>query len=339
MFAMILAALLIFLLTGQMSIFQGTFHIYTFMEDSGGMSDNAAVRLNGIPVGHVAGVTLTGSRNPNQTVRIAMEIESKYLDDIPLDSKAAISASNLLGDKFINITRGVSPKHVEPGGDIASLQTQDIPELMAQSSNLLAQLQTIIGRVDGLLTIVENGQGNVGKLIKDDSLYNRLNATAAELEQLVNDVKNSNGTISHLLYDNTLYEDIRRPVERLDNMLEYVQQGKGNVGKAVYDTALYDEARASLAEAKQLLDNLNAGKGTAGKLLTDDELYRQLNLITEKVNLAMERINSGQGTIGQLMVNPSLYDSATAATKELQTFMADFRNNPKKFLRIRLALF
>ena len=49
--------------------------------------------------------------------------------------------------------------------------------------------------------MVESGQGNIGKLIKDDTLYDRANATAGEVEQLVKDVKNSNGTISHLLYD------------------------------------------------------------------------------------------------------------------------------------------
>ncbi len=73
------------------------------------------------------------------------------------------------------------PKHVEPGGEIQSLQTQDIPEILAQSSSLLRSSRPFSGRVDGLLTIVENGQGNIGKLIKDDTLYDRLNATAGEV--------------------------------------------------------------------------------------------------------------------------------------------------------------
>ena len=131
-----------------------------------------------------------------------------------------------------------------------SLPTQDIPEILAQSSSLLAQFQTILGRVDGLLAVVESGQGNIGKLIKDDTLYDRLNATAGEVEQLVKDVKNSNGTISHLLYDDALYNDIRKPIQRLDDMLAQVQQGKGTVGKLLYDPQLYDEARATIAEAK-----------------------------------------------------------------------------------------
>jgi phospholipid/cholesterol/gamma-HCH transport system substrate-binding protein len=88
-----------------------------------------------------------------------------------------------------------------------------------------------------------------------------------------------------------------------------------------------------------MLDNLNAGKGTAGKLLTDDQIYNQLNLIAQKVNTAIDKVNSGQGTIGQLLVNPQLYDSLNGATREMDLLVKDVRANPKKFLRIKLALF
>jgi phospholipid/cholesterol/gamma-HCH transport system substrate-binding protein len=88
-----------------------------------------------------------------------------------------------------------------------------------------------------------------------------------------------------------------------------------------------------------MLENLNAGKGLAGKVLTDDQIYTQLTLITQKVNTAIDKINSGQGTIGQLVVNPQLYDAMTGATRELDALVKDVRANPKKFLRIKLAIF
>jgi phospholipid/cholesterol/gamma-HCH transport system substrate-binding protein len=309
------------------------------MEDSAGMTENAPVRLNGILAGHIGNIRLSGARDPKRTVEIDMVIQKRYLEQIPDDSKASIDAANLLGDKYINISKGSHPKHVEEGGEIPSVPTQDVPEIIAQSSSLLAQFKTILGRVDGLLMIVENGQGNIGKLIKDDALYDRVNATAAEVEQLVKDVKNSNGTISHLLYDDTLYNDVRRPIQRMDDMLAQLQQSKGTAGKLLYDPKLYDEARASIGEAKLLLDNLNAGKGSAGKLLSDDEIYKQLNLISQKLNTALDKVNSGQGTIGQLVVNPQLYDSLTGATRELNSLLTDVRGNPRKFLSIKLAIF
>jgi phospholipid/cholesterol/gamma-HCH transport system substrate-binding protein len=337
--SMVIAGSLIILLTSQSNFLHGDFVLHTYMLDSAGMADNAAVRLNGIAVGHIDKVALSGSKDPRRTVRIDMKIQERFLDQIPDDSKASINSSNLLGDKFINIAKGTHPKHVEPGGEIASQPTQDIPEILAQASGLLGQFQTILTKVDDLLAVVESGKGNLGKLIKDDSLYERLNATAAEVEQLVKDVKDSKGTISHLLYDDTLYNDIRRPIQRLDDMLAQVQQAKGSAGKLLYDPALYDEARASLTDAKEMLDELKAGRGTAGKLLKDDELYRQVTAITEKLNVAIDKINAGQGTLGQLVVNPELYNSMNGATKELAGFLADVHKDPKKFLRIKLTLF
>lgn len=337
--AMVITGVLIFLLTGNSSFFGGTFHLTTYMEDSAGMVANDPVRVNGILVGYIGSIKLTGLRDPKKAVVIDMVVRERYLEQIPLDSKAAVSAANLLGSKFVNITKGMSPKHVEPGGEIEAVPTQDIPQLLAQSSVLLDQFQTIIGRADGLLAIVENGQGNIGKLIKDDSLYNSINSTAAELDQLVKDVKNSNGTISHLLYDDQLYNDIRKPIQRIDDMLAQVQAGKGTLGKTIYDPQAYDEARAAITEAKTMLANLNAGKGTAGKVLTDDQVYQQLQAITQKVNLAMDKINSGQGTIGQLMTNPQLYDALTGTTREMDAFLKAVKANPKKYLSIKLAIF
>jgi phospholipid/cholesterol/gamma-HCH transport system substrate-binding protein len=344
--AMAIAGVLIFLLTGNGSMFESQTTIRTFMADSAGMAENAPVRLNGILIGNIKQVVLSGSKDKKRAVEVELDIPAKYLNQIPEDSQAAISAANLLGDKYINITRGTHSKHVEDGGEIASLQSQDVPEILAQSSSLLSQFQTILGRLDGLLTVVENGQGNLGKLFKDDSLYNRLDATVGEVEQLVKDVHNSNGTISHLLYDPEFYNDIRRPIQRIDEMLAEVQQKKGTAGKLLYDPQLHDEAlgavtdaRAGIAQAKKMLDDLNAGKGTAGKLLKDDEIANQLDEIAKKINVALEKINSGQGTIGQLMTNPQLYDSVTTTSKELNNVLRDFQANPKKFLTIRMTLF
>jgi len=337
--AMAITGALIFLLTSQSNFLTGEFQLRTYLADSAGMAENAQVRLNGIFVGHIAKVQLSGSHDPKRTVEIQMKISRKYLDLIPDDSKAAISASNLLGDKYINITKGTHPKHVEPGGEIASLQTQDIPEILEQASGLLGQFQTILGRVDGLLAVVDAGQGNLGKLLKDDSLYNRANALVGEVGQLVKDVKNSNGTISKVLYSDELYNDIRKVIARTDDMLAQVQQGKGTAGKLLYDPAIADEARATIQEAKKMLNNLNAGKGTAGKLLTNDELSNQLNAVLQKVTTSIDKLNSGQGTIGQLMVNPQLYDSMNGVSRELNSLLADVHKNPKKFLTIRLTLF
>jgi phospholipid/cholesterol/gamma-HCH transport system substrate-binding protein len=337
--AMIIAAVLIFLLTGNGSIFTRTAILRTYLDDSAGMAEGSPVRLNGILVGSIEKVALSGERVKGRIVVISMRVKRDYLVEIPTDSKAGISASNLLGDKYINITKGILPDHVKDGDTVESLQVQDIPELMAQSSSILFQFQNILGRVDNILKGVEGGHGNIGKLIKDEELYNRVDAIAGDVQTLVTNVQNSKGTISKLLYDDGLYNDIRKPVQRLDSILNDLQRGKGTAGKLLSDDAVYVEARQTLDEAKTMLDGLNRGQGTAGKLLKDEELYKQVNLIMAKLTTVVDKLSSGQGTLGQLIVNPQLYDSLNGATREVQSLVQDMHKNPKRFLTIQLKLF
>src|SRR6266850_4892789 len=156
-----IVAVLIFLLIGQKSIFTHTFELHTFVSVSSGMTDGAPVRVNGILVGSVDKLKLSGQKDPQRIVEIDMTIEYRKISptDIPKDSMARIAASNLLGGKFINIAKGVSAQHVQPGDEVRSAANQDIPELIAQSANLLAQSQGLLKRVDGILGYIEAGKG------------------------------------------------------------------------------------------------------------------------------------------------------------------------------------
>ena len=337
--AMVIVGVLSFLLTGSGSIFQRTAILRTYLDDSAGMAVGSTVRLNGIAIGSIEQVRLSGERTKGRIVEISMLVKQDYLSQIPTDSKAGISASNLLGDKYINITKGARPDHVRDGDTVQSLQVQDIPELMAQSSDILAQFQGLLGRADSILKTVESGQGNIGKLIKDEELYDRVNVIASQVQKLVSDIQNSKGTISKLLYEDGLYNDLRKPIQRLDVIMADLQAGKGTAGTLLYDTAVYDEARLTLAEAKKMVDDLNAGKGTAGKVLKDDQLYKQVNQIVGKLNTVIDKLSSGQGTMGQLLVNPQLYDSLNGVTRDIQGLVRDMHRNPKRFLTIQLKLF
>ena len=337
--AMVILAVLIFLLTGNKNIFERNNTVRTYMADGAGMTESTPVRLNGILVGAVQRIRLSGSKDPSRAVEFELSIQSKYMRDIPQDSTAAVTAANLLGSKFIDITKGQSPIPVKDGGELRSLQTQDIPELMAQSANLINTLQDIAKRTDSMLADIDAGKGNLGKLLRDDELYKRLNGIAAEGQQLLADVRNGKGTLSKLLYDDTLYQEVRAPIKRLDQMLDDLQQGRGTAGKLIKDPQVYDEAQQTLAEMRRLTQDLNAGKGTAGKLLKDDQLYKQFTELTSKLDSTIDRINSGQGTLGQLLVNPQMYDAMNGAMREFQGLAKDMRANPKKFLRIKLAIF
>lgn len=337
--ALAIVGVLIFLLTGSQHPFASRSTLYTYMEDSAAMTENSAVRLNGIVIGKVSHIALSGLNDPAKVVKMSMEVEDRYLDQIPVDSVAAIGAENLLGTKYLNIHKGTSKKTVKQGDTIPALNTADFNDIIEQGNTLLAQLQSILKRVDAIVGQVEVGKGSIGKLLVDEELYNRLIGTVAEVQKLTAALNSDKGTIGKLVYNDELYTDVRGSVARVNGLLDGLQQGQGTAGRLLKDPAMYDNANKAILDIRRMLADLEAGKGTAGKLLTSDQLHNQISQTIGKIDVLLDKVNSGQGTIGQLLVNPSLYDSVNGSTRELHGLLKDFRANPKKFLRIKLSLF
>lgn len=337
--AMTILAVLIFLLTSTGGGFQKYVTLRTYFDDASGTATKAPVRLNGIPIGFVDEIKLSGSKELSRAVEFDLSIRKEFIRNIPQDSVATINAASLLGDKYINITRGASPQPVKPGAELRGMAPQDLPEIMAQSANVIQTLQNIVRRVDTMIASIDKGQGNLGKLLKDEELYRRLNGVAAESQQLVSDIRTGKGTLSRLLYEDTLYQEVRAPIQRLDAMLADLQHGQGTAGKLLRDPALFNEAERTMTELNQLVRQLNNGNGTAGKLLNNDQLWERINTLVARLNTTLDKVNSGQGTLGQLVVNQQLYEELNAAARETKQLLQAMRANPKKFLSLKLSLF
>jgi phospholipid/cholesterol/gamma-HCH transport system substrate-binding protein len=345
--SMVILGALIFLLTGSGDLFTSNATLYTYMDSSSAMNPSTTVRLNGISIGKIDTIELTGSNERGKIVIIRMKIKRKMLGQIPEDSITGVDAANLLGDKFLNIAKGKSSVPIKDGGTLRSTGGGDITELVKQAGDMLGTLQTIINRFDALLGDIEGGKGNVGKFIKDEELYNSVLASTKELNKIVNTISSGKGAIGHFLNDENFFQEIRSPIMRLDAMLNDLQQGQGTLGKALKDPSLFNESRDAVADLRRLInvdfkkivDDLNAGKGTAGKILKDEELYRRANQLVANLETSLDKVNSGQGTLGQLLVNPQLYESLNGVTREMQGLVKDIHANPKKFLRIKLGLF
>ncbi len=337
--ALALVFVLVFLMTGDRAFFSKDVTVYTYLDDAAAIGEGSPVRLNGILVGSIRNVSLSGESARNRIIRVTMGINEKYLPLIPSDSVAAISAENVLGSKYINIKKGQGTSPVEPGGEIASLDTRDFEELVAGGYATLDSLRSILRRIDAIIAEVEVGRGSIGKLLADDELYNQLTGTVAEAHELTEALNRGEGTIGKLIYDDAIYAELRTVIERVDRMIEGIEGGEGTVGRLLKDEALYDDVRATVNELQTLVAELNEGKGTAGKLLKDEELHDRIAAVVDELNATIHNVNTGQGTIGQLMVNPQLYESLNGASFELNEFLKEFRKDPRKFLRIKASIF
>ncbi len=337
--AVTVLGVLVVMITGTKKMFAPKAILYTYMNDAAALAVGAPVRLNGILIGNVDEVALSGQTAPRRAVRIRMNVDANALNSIPVDSQAGISAENVLGTKYINIEIGQSPTKVRNGGEVPSRDVSEFEQVVQSGYDVMVTARTLLKRIDGVVSEMEAGKGTIGQLLVDKTLYNRLNGAVSEIQKLAAAVSSGHGTVGRLLNDDSLYNEVRTAVQRLDNLLAGVQEGQGTAGKLVKDPALYDDARKTIAELRTLVADLNAGKGTAGKLLKDDQLHRQIQDTIVKLDTILDRVNAGQGTLGQLVMNPSLYESLNGATSEMRDMMKDFRANPKKFLSIRLRIF
>src|SRR5215475_10347676 len=86
--ALILLGYLIILFSSNTGLFRGNTNVFTYLGDSGDLAEGAPVRLNGIVVGKVRKIQLSGSNDPQRVIRVDLEIMDKFLSAIPVDSVA-----------------------------------------------------------------------------------------------------------------------------------------------------------------------------------------------------------------------------------------------------------
>ena len=334
-----LFAVAVFLITGQTGFFAETITLNTYTPDAGGLRTGAVVRLAGVDVGNVRQVQLSERPGLDETVEIVMEINAQYAPDIRTDSEILLGTEGVLGDRYINITRGTTDEPIPPGGTIRFRQTAEFRELVGGSRDLLDNLNVLTTRLNAVVEAIETGEGTVGRLINDNTLYDRIDATVANAERLVEQVSEGDGTLWQLVRSRELYDNLNETTVRLQSVANRIENGEGTVGRLLRDPSLFEDADQLIARGTALVDNINQGQGTLGKLVTDDTLHQRVNSAVENLDALLIDVRQGDGTIARLLNDPTMYESLNATSVEVRELVADFRRNPREFLTIQLRIF
>ena len=335
-----LLAIGIFLVTGEVGIFTKKMTLRTLTPDAGGIKSGAPVRLAGIDVGTVQKVGISGLPDPAKAVEIDMEINRKYASLLRSDSEAFLAAEGLLGDRFVNISRGTDQgTPVSSGAFIKFHPTSEFSQLVGGAGDLIDNLNVLVTKLNSIVGEVDSGQGSIGKLLKEDTLYRQLETTASELQKLVNGVANGKGSLGQLLASTEIYDHVNETITKLEAVVDNIQHGDGTVQRLMHDPGLYQKADQLIAQVNVAVDNINQGRGTIGKLAKDEELYHRLTTAAAGLNAIVASLQNGEGAAGRLLHDTTLYDNLNSTSVEVRELLADFRHNPKKFLTIHLKVF
>jgi phospholipid/cholesterol/gamma-HCH transport system substrate-binding protein len=336
---LVLMAVAIFYVTGGKS-FRAKYRLITYMPDVNGVQSGAPVDLDGLVVGNVQSVAFTPhpqDRAHNMT--LVLQVDRRYQPEIRTDSAASLATQGLLGDRYVTISRGLTGTPIPDNGIVNAEETNGMNEVIAQSGDLMKSLNALSGDLRETIENVNKGNGSLGKLIKDPALYNHLDETIAKVDAMATSIQQGQGSLGKLVSSDDLYNKANDTVAKIDDAMGAVHDQKGTLGKLVYDPQLYDHIRGISQNADAMLADARAGKGTLGKLATDDTLFTNVRDVSANLRDATAKLNSNQGTAGKLFSDPALYDNLTTATGDLHLMINDFRQNPKKFLHIKLGIF
>jgi phospholipid/cholesterol/gamma-HCH transport system substrate-binding protein len=332
---------LVFLMSNTGGLFTPKIALKSYFDNASGLRQGAPVRLNGVDIGNVTGIRVVGDPDKKLTpVEVTMKVSTKYHESLRKDSTSELSTAGVLGETYIDIESSQAKGPEARDGDVLAAHfAPDFQDVVRASQGTLQNLDALEKRVDRILAFVESGNGSVGKLIYDPTLYNRLNATVNQFQGLVSEVTEGKGTLGKLVSDDALYNKANATVDKLNVLIDDLNAGKGTVGKLLKDEALYNNANAAIANVKKLTDDIDAGKGAIGKLAKDQEFANKLQNTMDKLSDLTNRLAAGEGTAGRLLQDPALYNNANQMLMESRELIKSIREDPKKYLTIHLKVF
>jgi phospholipid/cholesterol/gamma-HCH transport system substrate-binding protein len=306
----LVVAIIVLEMIGAADFFKGGYQVFATFKNAQELKKGDLVKLAGVEIGRVDEVGLVGSQ-----ARVKMKIQAKR--QIPIDAKAIIKFTGLMGQNFVAIEGGTdeAPKLLA-GGTLETLEQPDISAIMVKLENVASgvegltksfsaeNMSTLLGPITDFMKqnstnislIMANtrditgqiaaGKGTVGRMIYDESLYQSAFTTVMSLQGAANEAK---GLISQA---QLVIGDARGIVER-------VNSGQGTLGKLTRDEALYNETTVAMTNLREILQKMNRGQGTVGKLINDESFLKNAKLTLQKVEKATEGLED-QGPLSVL---------------------------------------
>jgi phospholipid/cholesterol/gamma-HCH transport system substrate-binding protein len=332
---------LLFLMSGTRGLFSKRIKLQSYFDNASGLREGAPVRLSGVDVGNVIHIRVVPDKDKQLTpVEVIMKVSTKYGFDLRRDSVISLETAGVLGETYLDIDSSQAVGAIVQDGDTLATQVHpDFNQVVRASQSTLENMDALLKRADRILAFAESGKGSLGKLIYDPTLYNRISATVADLQGMVEEVAKGHGSLGALINKNEAYDKFLATLDKMNAVIDDVQAGKGTAGKLLKDPSLYDNANDTMANIKKVTETINSGKGTIGKLVEDDELAKKLDITITKLSELTSELEAGQGTAGKLFKDETLYNNANQMITEASALVKAVKENPKKYLSIKLHIF
>lgn len=259
------------------------------------------VKMAGVEIGKVDKIMLGDSK-----VTVVMKVRSDAA--VKTDSKATIKFAGLMGQNFVSISFGTpdAPK-VEPGAVLETVEQPDLSAIMAKLDEAAAGIKRVGDSFSG--DKIDNLLGPLTDFVKQNSAP--ITATIANIKNVSSQIAAGQGTIGKLIYDDSLYNTANSTVSNLQDTaiavhteVSKISAGEGTIGKLLTDDTLYKATTASMTNLNSILKKVNQGDGTLGTLVNNKEFYNNAKLSLQKLDKATDSLeDTGPLSVIGIMAN------------------------------------
>jgi len=297
----------VFKLGEAANLFSKRYKLVALLPSANGLRVGGSVTVAGQLAGTVSAIDfLAPDADTTRNLRVVVEIDQALQQQVREDSRARIRTLGLLGDKVVDISPGTPRFAVLPAEDTIQVeQALDYETVLVQASGAVTDMVQLTRDLRGITGGMARGEGTVGQLLTNRSLYDELNGTLARTNALVTRLQAPNGSLGKLLDDPALYQNLNGMIGSVDSLVRQMRSESGTFGKLMQDDSLYTHLVGITSGADSLMKQLTRGNGLANKLLTDQQLYEQL----------------------------------TKTITDLNAILADVRKNPRKYTKGMISVF
>jgi len=265
----VLFVVAIFVLGGKENLFTPTFKLKSQFETVSGLKTGGSVRLNGIVVGSVDGIDIEASNK----VLVSMTLEESIRRFIKKDSKATIGSDGLVGNKVIDITPGTpGTPEVLDGEMLGSVKPVEVADIMNSLKESSDNASDITKDLSEITSKVNMGQGTIGQLVNNDTLYRSIDTTFRSFA-------NYSGQL------NLVFAKVTNTVDNVSGDLQI----------------LTNQINKITADVSEIVRKMNSSESIVGTLLTDTVFANNLKSLIENANSTTANLENGSFSFAQNM--------------------------------------
>ena len=262
-----------------------TYLVDVHLSSAVGVKSSDPILVGGVRIGKVEAVTLD-----NLTPIITLRIDEPF--EIPEDSQVEVISRSVMGEKSINIRKGVSSVMVPPGGTIEGTTAPGISDMFTQVDSVTLNMRELLENANILLDperekSIKSSLAGVHDLtielreaLKRES--GQINRVVANMDSLVTNVRDLSETERSKV--TTTLDNLENTSGRLSTMM--------------------DELQTTTTALGNILTRLDRGEGTMGKLLQDDRLYEDVVRMAGKMDRLVTSLDE---LVVDLKSNPGRY--------------------------------